>query len=96
MARHDTPSEGRGASEDLVERVTDAGARAADAVGRAAAHAEETREELLAQGAELSANVQKVGKNFSRAIDKSIAEQPMTTLGLAVAAGFVLGALWKA
>ena len=96
MARNDTPSEGRGGSDDLVERVTDAGARAADAVGRAAAHAEQTHEELLAQSAELSANVQKVGKNFSKALDKSIADQPMTTLGLAVAAGFVLGALWKA
>jgi len=95
MARHDIP-EGRGASDDLVERVTDAGTRAADAVGRVAAHAEQTREELLAQGAELSANVQKVGKNFSKALDKSVSDQPMTTLGLAVAAGFVLGALWKA
>jgi ElaB/YqjD/DUF883 family membrane-anchored ribosome-binding protein len=96
MARHDTPSEGRGASDDLAERITDVGMRAADAVGRAAAQAEETREEILAQGAELSANVQKVGANFSKALDKSVAESPMTTLGLAVAAGFVLGALWKA
>ncbi|MBN9353312.1 MAG: hypothetical protein J0H04_04750 [Hyphomicrobium denitrificans] len=93
MARQDTP-EGR--SDDMVERVTDAGTRAADAVGRAATHVELTRDELLAQGAELSSNVQKVGKNFSKALDKSVADQPMTTLGLAVAAGFVLGALWKA
>lgn len=92
MARQDT--EGR--SDDVVERVTDAGTRAADAVGRAAAHVEHTRDELVAQGAELSTNVQKVGKNFSKALDKSVADQPMTTLGLAVAAGFVLGALWKA
>lgn len=93
MARQET-TEGR--SDDMVERVTDAGTRAADAVGRAAAHAEQTRDELFAQGAELSANVQKVGKNFSKALDKSVSDQPMTTLGLAVAAGFVLGALWKA
>ncbi len=93
MARQDTP-EGR--SDDMVERVTDAGTRAADVVGRAAAHVELTRDELLAQGAELSSNVQKVGKNFSKALDKSVADQPMTTLGLAVAAGFVLDALWKA
>ena len=83
-------------SDDLVDRVTDAGTRAADAVGRAAAHVEQTRDELLAQGAELSSNVQKVGKNFSKALDKSVSDQPMTTLGLAVVTGFVLGALWKA
>jgi len=92
MARQDTEER----SDDLVERVTDAGTRAADAVGRAAAHVEQTRDELLAQGAELGTNVQKVGKNFSKALDKSVSDQPMTTLGLAVAAGFVLGALWKA
>jgi ElaB/YqjD/DUF883 family membrane-anchored ribosome-binding protein len=96
MARQDTPSERRGSSDDLVDRVTDAGARAADALGRAAAHAEDVREDILAQGSELSANVQKVGSNFSKALDKSVADQPMTTLGLAIAAGFVLGALWKA
>jgi ElaB/YqjD/DUF883 family membrane-anchored ribosome-binding protein len=61
-----------------------------------AAHVEDTRDELLAQGAQISANVQKVGKNFSKALDKSISDQPMTTLGLAVVTGFVLGALWKA
>jgi ElaB/YqjD/DUF883 family membrane-anchored ribosome-binding protein len=94
MARQE-PGTGSGADE-LVDRVADAGARAADAAGRAAAHVEATRDELLQQGAELRVNVQKVGKNFSKALDKSVAEQPMTTLGLAVAMGFVLGALWKA
>jgi len=96
MARQDTPPESRGSSDDLMERVTETGARAADALGRAAAHADEVREDLLAQGAELGASVQKVGANFSKALDKSVSEQPMTTLGIAVAAGFLLGALWKA
>ncbi|HVJ76574.1 MAG TPA: hypothetical protein VM620_01985 [Hyphomicrobium sp.] len=94
MARQERGT-GSGA-EDLVDRVAEAGARAADAAGRAAAHVETTRDDLLEQGAELRANVQKVGTNFSKALDKSVAEQPMTTLGLAVAMGFVLGALWKA
>lgn len=96
MANHDTPSSGRGRSDDLVERVTDASVRAADALGRAATHAERARDDLLAQGSELGSNVKKVGANFSQALDKSISDQPMTTLGLAVATGFVLGALWKA
>lgn len=37
-----------------------------------------------------------VAGNFQTAIDRSVAEQPLTTLALAIAAGFVLGALWKA
>jgi ElaB/YqjD/DUF883 family membrane-anchored ribosome-binding protein len=96
MARHEVSSGGRGTSDDIVDRITDVGARAADAMGRMAGHVEETRDELAAQGAQLSANVQKVGKNFSKALDKSVSEQPMTTLGLAIVTGFVLGALWKA
>ncbi|HVZ04020.1 hypothetical protein [Hyphomicrobium sp.] len=96
MVRQDPPSQARAAANDFVDRVADAGMRAADQVGRMAAHVEDTRDELLAQGAQISANVQKVGKNFSKALDKSISDQPMTTLGLAVVTGFVLGALWKA
>ena len=90
MARSDQPSESRDAANDLANRVVDAGARAADAAGRVAAHVEDTRNELMAQGSELSANVQKVGKNFS----KALADEPMTTLALAVAAGFILAAIW--
>jgi ElaB/YqjD/DUF883 family membrane-anchored ribosome-binding protein len=36
-----------------------------------------------------------VAGNFKRAVDKSVKEQPMTTLLMAAAVGFVLGALWK-
>jgi ElaB/YqjD/DUF883 family membrane-anchored ribosome-binding protein len=31
---------------------------------------------------------------LANAIDKSLATRPYTTLGLAVAAGFLLGAIW--
>lgn len=37
-----------------------------------------------------------VSDNFQRAVDKSVTDQPMTTLGLAVLVGFILGAIWKA
>jgi ElaB/YqjD/DUF883 family membrane-anchored ribosome-binding protein len=36
-----------------------------------------------------------VAGNFKRAVDKSVKVQPMTTLVMAAAIGFVLGALWK-
>jgi len=41
-------------------------------------------------------SVQEVAENFTSAIQKSLKNQPMTTLGFAVVTGFVLGALWKA
>ena len=36
-----------------------------------------------------------VAGNVKGAVDKSIKDQPMATLAVAAAAGFVLGALWK-
>jgi len=41
-------------------------------------------------------SVQEVAETFYSAIQKSLKNQPMTTLGFAVVMGFVLGALWKA
>jgi ElaB/YqjD/DUF883 family membrane-anchored ribosome-binding protein len=41
-------------------------------------------------------DVQSVGAEFKRAIDKSMKKEPYTTLAMAAAAGFVLGALWRA
>ena len=39
--------------------------------------------------------VTKVGGNVQKAVDKSLADQPYTTLFIVGALGFVLGALWK-
>jgi ElaB/YqjD/DUF883 family membrane-anchored ribosome-binding protein len=36
-----------------------------------------------------------VAENFRTAVDKSVREQPMATLAVAAALGFVVGALWK-
>ena len=96
MGRYDASEDTRAASQDLADKAVDAGVRAADAVGKAVSRAQDTGEQLLSQGAELGDNLQKVAGNFSRALDKSLTQQPMTTLGMAVAAGFILGALWKA
>ena len=46
--------------------------------------------------AETTQGVQAVADTFYTAIKTSLKQQPMTTLGFAVAMGFVLGALWKA
>ena len=36
-----------------------------------------------------------VGETLDRAVRKSLNEQPMTTILMAAAVGFVIGALWK-
>jgi len=96
MARIDTTDDVRTASRDLADKAVDAGIRAVDSLDKAVSNVQDTGQRLAAQGSEFGDNLQKVAKNFSNAVDKSVAEQPMTTLGVAVAAGFVLGALWKA
>ena len=39
--------------------------------------------------------VQDVAGNVQRAINKSVKDEPLTTLMMAGAVGFVLGALWR-
>ncbi len=39
--------------------------------------------------------VGEVAGNVKSAIDKSVKEQPIATLAMAAAVGFVIGALWK-
>jgi ElaB/YqjD/DUF883 family membrane-anchored ribosome-binding protein len=36
-----------------------------------------------------------VAGNLKSAVDKSVKDQPIVTLAMAAAVGFVLGALWK-
>jgi ElaB/YqjD/DUF883 family membrane-anchored ribosome-binding protein len=63
---------------------------------RVAEQVESTAAELAERGREASRSVRNVADNFGTALDRSLERQPMTTLAMAVAAGFVLGALWKA
>ena len=58
------------------------------------------RVEGLASGAadqmrEVSDRTGEVAGNLKKAVDKSVKDQPMATLAMAAAVGFVLGALWK-
>jgi ElaB/YqjD/DUF883 family membrane-anchored ribosome-binding protein len=51
--------------------------------------------QVAEQGREASERVGEVAGNIKGAVDKSVREQPMATLAVAAAFGFVLGALWK-
>jgi len=53
-------------------------------------------EAVAARGRQATEQVQEVADNFKTAVDKSIKDQPITTLVVAAAVGFVLGAIWKA
>ncbi len=54
--------------------------------------ASDRAQEIAGQAKE---HVGEVASNVKGAVDKSIKEQPLTTLLMAAAVGFVIGAIWK-
>ena len=77
-----------GRTDDLVEKGTEQFKKVADRVeGYASGAADQVRE--------VSDRTGEVAGNFKGALDRSVKDQPMATLAMAAALGFILGALWK-
>jgi ElaB/YqjD/DUF883 family membrane-anchored ribosome-binding protein len=75
-------------SDDLIDKGAEQFKKVADRVeGLAAGAADQMREASDRTG--------EVAGNLKGALDKSVKDQPMATLAMAAAFGFVLGALWK-
>lgn len=74
--------------EKLADKATDQFHKAADTVEGVASRVAE-------QGRAAGEQVQEVAGNIKGAVDKSVKDQPMATLAVVAALGFVLGALWK-
>jgi ElaB/YqjD/DUF883 family membrane-anchored ribosome-binding protein len=81
-------AEAGNAASDLMEKASDQIGKVADSIESAASRVKE-------HGREAGQQVQAVAGNFKTAVEKSVEKQPMATLVLAAAVGFVLGALWK-
>ena len=75
-------------ANDLKDKATDQFKKVADRVEGYASSAAD-------QAQEAGQRVGEVAGNVKGAVDKSLKEQPMATLVVAAAVGFVLGALWK-
>ena len=85
--------------QEREDRITQCLARRQQLAGntlRSRASIGQAARSVRNQAAETSEGVQAVADTFYTAIKTSLQRQPMTTLGFAVAMGFVLGALWKA
>jgi ElaB/YqjD/DUF883 family membrane-anchored ribosome-binding protein len=75
-------------TDDLVDKGTEQLKKVADRVeGFASGAADQMRDVTDRTG--------EVAGNLKGAVDKSVKAQPMATLAMAAAVGFVLGALWK-
>lgn len=79
-------------AHSAVSSVADKASEYANAAGhqvdRALDNAEHTARDA-------GRRVSEVADNMRTAVDKSVREQPMATLAVAAALGFVVGALWK-
>lgn len=69
--------------------------RTAAQIDQMAGQVEGAAKAVREQGREMGEQVQVVADNFKTALDKSVRDQPLTTLALTAAVAFVIGALWK-
>lgn len=73
-----------GAAETTTEKIKDAAESAQEFAGKAVEHTRQYAEKA-----------QDAARSVRPFVERSLREQPMTTLAAAAAMAFVLGALWK-
>ncbi len=87
------------AADDIAGQVADKASEYAGKAGEQIEHALGSADAMVRsaadQGREAGERVQEVAGNVRAAVDKSVKDQPMATLAVVGALGFVLGALWK-
>lgn len=84
-----------GGGSDLSDKAADLKDKATDQFKKVADRVEGVATDAADQMREVGDRAGEVAGNLKGAVDKSIKDQPMATLAMAAAVGFVLGALWK-
>jgi len=79
----------------IADKAADLAGKASDQLDKAADSANATLKSMSATSREAGERVGQVAGNVKSAIDKSVSDQPMTTLAMAAAVGFIIGAIWK-
>jgi ElaB/YqjD/DUF883 family membrane-anchored ribosome-binding protein len=83
-----------GGRSDLSDKAQDLKDQATGQIKKAAEQVEGYASEAMDKLRDSGAG--EVAGNLKGAVDKSVKDQPMATLAMAAAVGFVLGAIWKA
>ncbi len=83
------------AGEKGAERLREMADTATDQLKGVADRAQEVVGDVSQQAREYGEKAQDAARQVKPFVEKSLKEQPMTTLAAAAAIGFVLGALWK-
>lgn len=97
MTQHrvDRPHEHGSDSEGTGDRFRETADAAAGQLQEAADRAHEFAGKVAQEAREYGERAQEAVQNVKPFVEKSLKEQPMTTLAVAAALGFALGALWK-
>ena len=82
-----------GGRSDLSNKASDLKDQATDQIKKVADRVEGLASDAVDSLRDTGAG--EVAGNIRGAVDKSVKDQPMATLAMAAAVGFVLGALWK-
>jgi ElaB/YqjD/DUF883 family membrane-anchored ribosome-binding protein len=83
------------AGEKATERLTELADTATDQLKGVADRAQDLAGDVSRQAREYGEKAQDAARQVRPFVEKSLKDQPMTTLAAAAAIGFVLGALWK-
>lgn len=85
----------RDVAGDLAGKASEYADKAGKHLDSALQSAESTARQMAESGRDSAERVGVVAGNFKTAVNKSVKDQPLTTLAVAAALGFVVGALWK-
>ena len=81
--------------ESTSDRLRDVADTATDRLKDAGERAQEMTSDVAEQARQYGEQAQDAARQFKPFVDRSLKEQPMTTLVAAAVIGFLFGALWK-
>lgn len=93
--KDDVETAARSAANTVADKASDLASKAGHKVEKALEGAESAVNSVAESGRDAGQRVQEVAGNLKTAVDRSVKDQPMATLAVAAAMGFVVGALWK-
>lgn len=93
--KDDVETAARSAANTVADKASDLATKAGHKVEKALEGAESAVNSVAESGRDAGQRVQEVAGNLKTAVDRSVKDQPMATLAVAAAMGFVIGALWK-
>jgi ElaB/YqjD/DUF883 family membrane-anchored ribosome-binding protein len=94
IQEHEIMAQSQYGGSDFSGKATDLKDQATDQIKKVAGQVEGYANDAMDKLRDTGAG--EVAGNLKGAVDKSVKDQPMATLALAAAIGFVLGAIWKA